>query len=153
MNKKLLMLTLIPLVLSVIVSPTMAIGPQKAKNNPHITHPPEGGVELLTPSGVDHSWVANTEIGVMDFEHILDASKAKIRNAMPLTLAELQQMMLYPEIALQYENKWGYMSNAVLGEFFEWLMNIGYPITPEEIALILSMYPEGIYIMFVNVGK
>jgi len=153
MKRKFLMLTLMPLVLSVIVSSTMAIGPQRAENNPHITAMPEGGVELVTPSGVIHEWVADTETSVIDYEHVLDASKAKIPNAKPLTLAELQEMMSDPEIALQHENKWGYMSNTVLKDFFEWLMSMGYPITPEEIALILSMYPEGVYVMFVNVGK
>jgi len=45
------------------------------------------------------------------------------------------------------------MSNAVIGGLFEWLMSMGYPITPEEIALILSMYPEGMYVRSVNVGQ
>jgi len=110
-------------------------------------------VELLLPSGVAHEWVADTEISVMDIEHILNASEFKIRNAMPITIEDLMEIMTDPEAALQAENKWGYMSYQVMEDFFEWLISIGYPVTPEEVELILSMYPEGMYIMFVNVGK
>lgn len=153
MKQKLMLVPLVFLLMLVsTVTPVMAIGPQKAEKNPHIGITVEGA-ELVLPSGVVNEWVANREIGVMDFEHILDASKAKILNAMPLTVAELIGTMTDPETALQYENKWGYMSNAVIEGFFEWLISIGYPITPEEVALIVSMYPEGMYIMFVNVGQ
>jgi len=152
--KSKLMAISVSLLLALMVTPVIAksIGPQKAVKNPHITIMPEG-VELLLPSGVAHEWVADTEISVMDIEHILNASKFKIRNAMPITIEDLMEIMTDPEAALQAENKWGYMSYQVMEDFFEWLISIGYPVTPEEVELILSMYPEGMYIMFVNVGK
>jgi len=89
MNKKLLMFTLVPLVLSVMVVPAMAIGPQKAEKNPHNMITPEGA-ELLLPSGGFHSWMADTEAWYIDYEHGIDASKAKglARRATAITLAD-----------------------------------------------------------------
>jgi len=147
MNKKVLMFTLIPLVFSVMMTPAIAIGPQKAEKNPHIMITPEG-VELLLPSGVLNEWMADTEIWYMDFIHMLDASKAKIRNAVPLTIEDLIELMTNPEAALEAENKWGYISYDVL---LELLILEGLP--PEEAEEIAAMWPEGIYAKFVNVGK
>ena len=147
MYKKLLMFTLIPLVLLVMVGPAMAIGPQKAEKNPNIEITPEG-VELILPSGVVNEWMADTEIGVMDFIHMLDASKFKIRNALPLTIEDLKTLFIDPEAALEVENKWGYIPIDVLVKLFIWM---GYP--EEVVGEIASMWPEGIYVKFVNVGK
>lgn len=137
MNKKLLMFTLIPLVLSVMVAPVMGIGPQKAEKNPNAMFPPHG-VQLPLPSGVFNEWMADRESPI-DRVHILNASKFKIRNAFPLT---------DPATLLLLENKWVYISQTV---FVDLLMSFGYPrIEAEAIA---AMYPDGIYFMFVNVGK
>ena len=147
MNMKLLMFTLIPLVLLVMVAPAVAIGPQKAVKNPNIMITPEG-VELLLPSGGFNEWVADTEIWYMDFMHGLDASKAKIPNALTLTIADIMELMTDPEAALEAENKWGYVSHDVLVELF-----ILEGLTPEEAEAMAAMWPEGIYVRFVNVGK
>lgn len=122
MNKKLLMFTLIPLVLLVIVTPGMAIGPQKAEKNPHIEiFPPDpgppptsGAADLILPSGADHSWMADTSEMGIDIMHILDASKAKIPNAYTIDITLLMAWLMNPELPLEYENKWGYMSFATL---------------------------------------
>ena len=150
MNKKLLMFTLIPLVLSVMVAPTMAIGPQKAEKNPHIMITPEG-VELLLPSGGFNEWTSDTEFWYMDFEHGLDASKAKglIHKATTITLLDIMEAMTDPEAALEAENKWFYISYEVLVEMF---ITLG-GLTPEEAEAMAAMWPEGIYVRFVNVGK
>ena len=137
MNKKILMFTLLPLVLSVIVAPVMAIGPQKAEKNPHIIVVPHG-VQLPLPSGVFNEWMADRE-GPMDRVHILNASKFKIRKA--FVLAD-------PADLFGLENKWVYISQGV---FVQLLMMFSYT-EPEAIA-IAAMYPNGIYFMFVNVGK
>jgi len=147
MNRKLLMLTLIPLVLSVIVSPAMAIGPQKAEKNPHAEITIEG-VGLTLPSGGFNEWMADTEFWYLDFVHGLDASKAKIPNALPLTMEDLIGLMTDPEAALEAENKWGYISYEVLVQLF---MMEGY--TQEEAEAMAAMWPNGIYVRFVNVGK
>jgi hypothetical protein len=139
--KKLLMLTLIPLVLSLLAAPAMAksIGPQKAVGkNPHLM-PTAEGVEALLPSGGMHSWTADTDWYVIDFMHGLDASKAKIPNAFPLTMEDLMELMTNETAALEVENKWGYMSYEVLVEmmtmelFMEFIMN--YTIEHLELTI------------------
>jgi len=147
--KKLLMFTLMPLALLVMVVPAMAkpIGPQKAEKNPNIMITPEG-VELLLPSGGFNEWTADTDLWFMDFMHGLDASKAKIPNALPLTIDDIIELMTVPEAALEAENKWGYVSYEVLVELF--IMEGLDPVDAEAMA---AMWPEGIYVRFVNVGK
>ena len=154
MNKKLLMFTLIPLVLFVMVAPVMAkpvtksLGPQKALGkNPHVMSTPEG-VEALLPSGGVHSWTNDTEVWCMDFMHALDASKAKIPNALPLTIEYLMDLMINETAALEAENKWGYMSHDVLVQ-----MLILEGLEPEEAEAMAAIWPEGIYVRYVNVGK
>ena len=129
--------------------PVMAksIGPQNAVNNPHAMFAPEG-VELMLPSGGIQEWMADTEVGAVDFMHVLDASKAHIPNAMPLNVSELMGLMTYPEVALKYENKWGFISSDVLVELF---MLEG--LTREQAEQMASMWPDGVYARFVNVGK
>jgi len=153
MSKKLLMVTLIPLALLVMVAPTMAkpIGPQKAVGkNPHLM-PMDGGVEALLHSGGFHSWTADTEFWYMDFEHGLDASKAKglIHKATNITFLDIIEVMSDSEAALRAVNKWFYMSYEVLVEM---MINIG-GLTPEEAEAMAATWPEGVYVRFVNVGK
>jgi len=125
-----------------------SIGPQKAENNPHITIAPEEGVELLLPSGGVHEWVADTEVGAMDFMHALDASKARIPNAMVLSVSELMGLMADPEAALKAENKWGFVSHDVLVEL---MVLEGF--TREEAEAMAAGWPNGVFVRFVNVGK
>jgi len=150
MNKKLLMFTLVPLVLSVMVVPAMAIGPQKAEKNPHNMITPEGA-ELLLPSGGFHSWMADTEAWYIDYEHGIDASKAKglARRATAITLADILEVMTDPEAALAAENTWFYISYEVLVEM---MMTLG-GLTQEEAEAMAAMWPEGVYVRFVNVGR
>jgi len=116
--KKVLILV-IALVVLCVVAPVMAkpIGPQKAVKNPHIMITPEG-VELVLPSGGVQEWMANTESSAIDFVHMLDASKFKIPNAMPLTMSDLMGLVTNPEAALEAENKWGYIPYDVLLTLF-----------------------------------
>ena len=158
MNKKVLMFTLMSLVLSVIVAPTLAIGPQKAKKNPNLMIMPGEGVELFLPSGGFNEWMVDTEVWYVDFMHGLDASKAKIPNAMPLMMADIMELMSDPEAALEAENKWGYVSYDVMVELFIFeLMAEDPTLTYEEAAGIAgqmaAMWPEGIYVRYVNIGK
>jgi len=129
--------------------PVMAksIGPQNAVNNPHAMFAPEG-VEFMLPSGGVQEWMADTTVGAVDFMHLLDASKAHIPNAMPLNVTQLMGLMLYPEDALKYEHKWGYVSYEVMVELF---MLEG--MTREQAEAMASMWPDGVFARFVNVGK
>lgn len=139
----------VSLLLALMAAPVMAkpIGPQKAVKNPHIMITPEG-VELLLPSGVILEWMADTESSALDFIRMLDASKFKVPNAMPLAIEDLIGLMMDPEAALEAENKWGYISYEVLLELL-----IMEGLSPEEAEAIASMWPEGIYAKFVNVGR
>jgi len=157
--KSKLMAVSVFLLLAVMATPVMAkpIGPQKAVNNPHIMITPEG-VELVLPSGVILEWMADTEAGAIDFVLIFDASKFKIPNAMPLTMSDLMGLMLDPEAALEAENVWGYIPYNVLVELFILEIMAADPtLTYEQAQAIAiqmaSMWPEGIYVRFVNVGK
>jgi hypothetical protein len=145
-----LMAAFVLLLVTAMCVPVMAksIGPQNAANNPHITVAPGEGVELLLPSGVVLEWMADTEVGAIDFMHILDASKAHIPNAMVLSVDDLLGLMTDPEAALEVENKWGFVSYEVMVELF---MLEGF--SEEEAEAMASMWPEGVYARFVNVGK
>lgn len=136
------------LLLSFVLAPVAArpIGPTKAQRNPNIIMQ-DGETVLLTPGGVQHEFY-DTEAGVIDYLHILNASKVDWSNRVPsLSLAELQSMMTDPEVALEHENEWGYVSQSVLFD----LLSLFYG---EDVAgAIASMWPAGMYMRFANVGK
>jgi len=136
------------LVLTIGSAMAKPIGPQKATNNPHyiITRP--GTVEHLLPSGVAVEWTSDTEAGAIDIVHIVDASKAKIPNAIPLTLPDIVALMTNPEAALQSENTWAYFSHDT---FVQLYMALGLP--EEQATTIASRWPEGAYVRFINIGK
>lgn len=162
--KKVLIPVLAFLVL-LMITPVMAkrIGPQKAgeKNPNMVIVPPDpgppatsGGVDAYLPSGVIRTWMANTEEMPIDIMHILDPPKAKglINKAEEITPTGIVDwmMMLFmePETALEaLENKWFYLPYETLVALF---IFEGY--TPEDAAAEASMWPDGIYLRFVNVG-
>ncbi len=149
MRNKVIAISVLFMLASVAV-PIMAkpIGPQKAAGkNPNLMSTPEG-VEILSPSGGFQSWTNDTEFWYTDFMNGLDASKAKIPNALALTIADIIEMMTDPEVALEAENKWGYISYEVLVDLF---ILEGY--SPEEAEETAAMWPEGVYVRFVNVAK
>ena len=123
------------------------IGPQKAVKNPHAMITAEG-VEFLLPSGGVHSWTSDTEMSCFDHMHALDASKAKIRKANAIEIADIIDMMTDPSAALEAENTWCSMSQDVLYGLF-----ILEGLSEEEAAAMASMWPEGMYMRFVNLGK
>lgn len=136
------------LLLTSVLAPVWAksIGPQKAVKNPHISIAPNGA-ELILPSGVINEWMSDTSVGVMDFVHMLDASKAKIPNALPLTFDDLLAMISDPDAAAEFENTWGYVSHDVLVDL---LVFSGF--SEAEAEAFAAMWPEGLYVRFVNVG-
>jgi hypothetical protein len=107
----------------------------------------DGQTVLLTPGGVQHEWY-DTDAGVMDHLQILNASKVDWSSRVPsLSFAELLTLMTNPEAALQFENKWGYVSQSVLFD----LLKLEYPA---DIAWsIASMWPDGMHVRYVNVGQ
>jgi len=137
------------LFLALTIAPAMArsIGPQKATENPHFIVTRPGTVEHLLPSDVANEWTNNTESSAIDLVHILDASKAKIPDAIPLTLPDIIGLMTYPEAALQSENTWAYFSHDVFVQLY-----IALGLSEEDAIAIASRWPEGAYVRFVNVG-
>lgn len=165
MNKKLLMLTLVPLVLTVMLAPVMAkpIGPQKAgEKNPNMEimppnpgpPPTAGGVEAFLPNGGMRSWSANTSEMPIDIIHGLDASRAKglMNKAEVITPSGLEEWMMMvildPETALEnLKNQWFYFSYDTLVAMF---MMEG--LNAEDAAAMASVWPDGMYVSFVNLG-
>jgi len=132
------------------ILPAMAkpIGPQKATENPHFIITRPGTVEHILPSDVANEWTSNTESSAIDFVHILDASKAKIPDAIPLTIPDIIGLMTNPEAALQSENTWAYFSHDVFVQLY-----ILLGLSEEDAIAIASRWPEGAYVRYVNVGK
>lgn len=155
MNKKVLMFTLIPLVLSVMVAPAVAkpIGPRgrAVEKNRHLEIPEEGELELILPSGVGHIWI-DTDFGVMDSSNWKNATKFKIRKAVNLTVGELASMFMGD---VTYENRWTYIELQVLLDFIDMMVGMGLmDETQGDLAKneFITYFPEGMYYKFVNVG-
>jgi hypothetical protein len=102
----------------------------------------------MLPSDVAIEWTNNTETGAIDIVHIIDASKAKIPNATPLTLPDIIALMTNPEAALQSENTWAYFSHDT---FLQLYMALGLP--EEQATTIAQRWPEGAYIRYINIGQ
>jgi len=73
-------------------------------------------------------------------------------------MADIMELMTNETAALEVENKWGYMSYDVLVEMFIFeLMGADPTLTYEEAEAMATemaaMWPEGLYVRFVNVGK
>ena len=138
------------LFLALTIAPAMAkpIGPQKATENPHFIVTRPGTVEHILPSDVANEWTSNTESSAIDIVHIIDASKAKIPDAIPLTIPGIIGLMTNPEAALQSENTWAYFSHDVFVQLYTLL-----GLSEEDAIAIASRWPEGAYVRFVNVGK
>lgn len=147
MKSKLMVLTVF-LLLALMSAPATAklIGPRNAEKNPHMTISPDG-VVLLTPGGVQNEW-ADTDSGVFDFFHILSASKTELPGATTFTIDEIIALMMNPEAALEFENKWGYISQETL---LALLILMGIPT--DEAETMAAMWPDGMYFRYVNVGK
>lgn len=144
MNKKLLMFSMISLVLSLMATPVMAIGPQNAENNPHRTEIAPGAVEFLLPSGVTQGWG-----GIMDHRNIKDASKFKIRKAPTLNVDDLMNMN---SGNLTYENQWCMLPLQVIHDAID--LTVSDPVVAQLMKdAFEAMFPEGYYLMFVNVGE
>ena len=136
------------LLLALLAVPVMArpIGPGNAEKNPNImVH--NGETVLLTPGGVQNEW-RDTEAGVFDFFHILNASKTTLPRVATLDLAEVVALLMDPAAALEFENKWGYMSQETL---LGVLLLMGTP--QAEAEAIAAMWPDGMYFRYHNAGK
>jgi hypothetical protein len=66
MNKKVIVLVASVMTLAMLTTPVLAIGPQKAEDNPNVGFPGYGGVSLNSPSGFS-SLQQNLETGLLSF--------------------------------------------------------------------------------------
>ena len=143
--KSKLMAVAVLLLLALLAVPVMArpIGPGKAEKNPNILRH-DGETVLLTHGGVQNEW-RDTEAGVLDFMHILNASTVELPRVTTFTLTEIVALLMDPAAALEFENKWGYMSQ-------ETLLAVLILMGETEAEAIAAMWPDGMYFRYVNVG-
>lgn len=136
------------LLLSFVLVPVAArpIGPTKTQKNPNIIMH-DGETVLLTPGGVQNEW-RDTETSVFDFFHILNASKMERPRVRTFNLTEIIALMMDSVAALKFENKWGYISQETL---LGLLLFMG--TQQPEAEAIATMWSDGMYFRFVNVGK
>ena len=156
-NKKILGLAVTLLTITMLASPAMAIGPQKAVKNPNIIFD-FGWAQFMLPSGQFTEWVQPTVLGTIFFQH-KNANDFQIRNAMPMTIqiATSPDSQGVADMIAFYgaENHWIYLSQDSYANFLfnSFVQTLG-PVAAGAIAAeISSMYPYGLYIRFVVIGN
>jgi hypothetical protein len=136
MNKIILMIAMALMVVSMLATPVLAIGPQNAENNPNVVFPPYG-VGLNLPNGMDQQWVLAIDKHLM----VKDARYFQINNAFVVTdLSQVSEM----------ENKWLFFSVPMFAQWMAAVLGISYPAA---YGYVLANWPEGVYYREVLVGK
>lgn len=155
MNRKIVIGTMFFLVLAMLATPVMAIGPWQAEgvgNNPHIKVNEEKQVVVLDNPNIDIAWHAEVESEnvwfSMDHIQYLSATKAKINNAEPASMELFMAISSDPEVALEYENKWIFFT---YDGFMGFLLALNF--LPADALQIASQYPDGLYYRYINVGQ
>ena len=139
MNRKILAIFVALMVVAMLATPVMALGPQNAVKNPNITRPISGQwAQLFLPSGLFVEWL--TQYDPPFFIQHKDAAKFQIANAIEMTIDDPTDMYLY----FANENRWMYLTHDSYATF---LVFVG------ENPSFADLYPEGLYIRFVVVGK
>jgi hypothetical protein len=165
MKKKILMFAVMFLASAMLAGPVMAIGPWQALevgNNPNLFVPEDytsdTDLRVRSPSGTINYWAADVSNHLFDHQLWIDASKANIGNAVVLPDFDptsnpftqlLVQIFVDPEISLEYEHKWLYLSfhNVV-----SLLVILGMSME-DAIADATIHNPQGAYYMYMNVGN
>ncbi len=137
MIRKILVVFVALMVVAMLATPVLAIGPQNAVKNPNADFS-IGWMQLFLPSGLFIEWVPSV-MGDIFFQH-MDAQKFQIKNAVDVTITSPADFALF----LTMENRWIYLTEASYATF---LSIVG--IDPS----FAETYPEGLYIRFVIVGK
>ena len=105
MNKKILAIIVTLLSVSMFVAPALAIGPEKAKNNPHLIIASGGtNVQMWLPSGVMNEWINNPALPGPLKVQVKDAAKFQINNAIIATSV--------PEVLFS-DNQWFYLDQGL----------------------------------------
>jgi hypothetical protein len=140
LKKKILGLAVALIVVGMLATPVLAIGPENALGkNPNLIGPSPWGYDLVLGNGVAHGWIVYV-YPVPKLDRLLDAGQFKIKNAFIVT---------DPVQVLGMENKWLFLSPVM---YYDLLVNI-YGVDPSIAAFIVSMHPLGVYNKWNFVGQ
>jgi len=137
-NGKILAIFAALMVVAMLATPVVALGPQNAVKNPNISMPVSGWAQLFLPSGLFTEWLTQYDPPFF-FQH-KDAAKFQIGNAIEITVDDPTDLDLF----FGNENKWMYLTHDSYATF---LVFVG--VDPS----FADLYPEGLYIRMVVVGK
>jgi hypothetical protein len=140
MNKKIMSLTITVLMLTLMSTPVLAIGPENALGkNPNLNGPYFYGFDLTLRDGaIDNIRV--TVSPVPKYDRYKDARYYKINNAIVIT---------DPAQVDELENKWLFMASPI---FYAYLLSRGMP-EPFAAYLAFVFWPEGVYNKWNFVGQ
>ena len=163
MNKKILVLIMTLMAVTVLTTPVMAIGPEKAVevgNNPN-TDTFQSTWAIETPSHVRISWDPNGEIilwrNANPNQGIMDNVALVINSAMKMTY--------FKQYSAEFEGQWVYWSGEYAGGTWSsplvpgegshgaiyWLHRV-YGFSPAESLEVAMERPYGAYMRFLFVG-
>ena len=137
MKKKIMWTTVVLIILAMLATPVLAIGPQKANGNPNVvTEISSDGnsvTEIWLHSGTMNEWINPGIPHSSGHVQLLDASKGN-KNA-------AAAIMIPPIDIFFNENTWFYYTSAQLQTLFA-VAGLNLP----------NAYPQGVYIRIVFVG-
>ena len=138
-NRKVLLISVALMFAAMLATPAFAIGPppQNAVKNPH-ADVSIGWTQFFLPSGVFIEWVPSV-MGNIFFQH-KSATDFHIGNAIEMTIDSPDDLGLF----FATENKWIYFTQESYATFLSFVS-----VDP----VYAELYPDGLYIRFVMVGK
>jgi len=158
MKSKILGMAVFVLAVAILASPVMAIGPQKAENNPNAVFD-LGWPMLLLPSGQFTEWVPSADLGTTILFQHKNADDFQIRNAFVMTI-RMATSPTSPGVAdmmafFSEENQWIYLSQNSYYNFLfnSFVQKAGPTVAGNIAAYYSSMYTSGLYIRFVIIGN
>ena len=132
LKSKILLLAALFLIIAMLATPVMAIGPTHVPENKNpnlVSNPPN--TQIWLPSGVMNEWIATNIFGDIKVT-LKDAAKFQIKTAIPQTLpGDIP-------VFLATENQWFYWTQDLFAIF---LMGGGYD------PAVADPYVEGVYII------
>ena len=139
MNKKVLMLTLSLLAVTMLATPVLAIGPKKTEGkNPHVQI--HGfNTQMWLPSGVMNEWIENPAEPGPIVVTAKNAAKFQIKKAYVIDDPDPAMVGMI----FGMENQWVKLTQEALATFLEM---VGFD------AALATGFPAGIYIQMVYVG-
>jgi len=128
------------IIMTVLIVPAMAIGPQNAKNNDQTVYPTPFSVQLTTPSGMFHEWMQEP-IGPLKIDR-KDASEFTVGNAIDGT------ELTFPFDLISNQNRWIYLTQT---EYLNLLVSLGVPA--DYASVVVIPFTEGVYYKVNYIGS